>query len=509
MSQGRHDSPCALLQNSSCASSPESDLTGPHPNSYSPSLNDPFLEEINQLLFSESADSKRVSSNEYFDDYDEEEDFLEIDLSDSSSQDQDDDLSSLTPSVQRLFCQTSMSNYSSSSSVISNLIDDVGGRLNESKKGVILERQQSFNTYPFTSIFDNASSCCSGSNTSSTPSTPSSTVGAFPSMTCASVAPSSVLPSFSEIYSPGNKATRSEIDFSGDFFKFEDYISEGDSSISGDENSNSLLCTASQSLSGSFTTLTQGASFDFLHPQIILKEEPMDSFVPTSLESAMHLKQPLNKYCDSFAQQAAPVPKPQVTYGAKVEAEEHKEEFLFRAESPKPMRYHLHNLSLNVMQGATCETPFEETFETIESDSMEQLSGSGPAFEVASTSGQQATMAQLMANNGVQMAATDDLDSSMMDSDMAPFRGGKVRNQRGKSVQMQICAVCGDVAACQHYGVLTCEGCKGFFKRTVQKGSKYTCLGNKDCTVDKRRRNRCQFCRFQKCLAVGMVKEGK
>uniref|UniRef100_A0AAG5DCY8 Nuclear receptor subfamily 4 group A member 2 n=1 Tax=Anopheles atroparvus TaxID=41427 RepID=A0AAG5DCY8_ANOAO len=71
----------------------------------------------------------------------------------------------------------------------------------------------------------------------------------------------------------------------------------------------------------------------------------------------------------------------------------------------------------------------------------------------------------------------------------------------------QLCAVCGDMAACQHYGVRTCEGCKGFFKRTVQKGSKYVCLADKACPVDKRRRNRCQFCRFQKCLAVGMVKE--
>lgn len=71
----------------------------------------------------------------------------------------------------------------------------------------------------------------------------------------------------------------------------------------------------------------------------------------------------------------------------------------------------------------------------------------------------------------------------------------------------QLCAVCGDTAACQHYGVRTCEGCKGFFKRTVQKGSKYVCLADKACPVDKRRRNRCQFCRFQKCLAVGMVKE--
>jgi len=70
-----------------------------------------------------------------------------------------------------------------------------------------------------------------------------------------------------------------------------------------------------------------------------------------------------------------------------------------------------------------------------------------------------------------------------------------------------LCGVCGDIAACQHYGVRTCEGCKGFFKRTVQKNSKYSCLADKNCTIDKRRRNRCQFCRFQKCLAVGMVKE--
>uniref|UniRef100_A0A1A8I1T7 Nuclear receptor subfamily 4, group A, member 1 n=1 Tax=Nothobranchius kuhntae TaxID=321403 RepID=A0A1A8I1T7_NOTKU len=48
---------------------------------------------------------------------------------------------------------------------------------------------------------------------------------------------------------------------------------------------------------------------------------------------------------------------------------------------------------------------------------------------------------------------------------------------------------------------------EGSCARTVQKNSKYVCLANKDCPVDKKRRNRCQFCRFQKCLAVGMVKE--
>uniref|UniRef100_A0A3Q3E6F4 Nuclear receptor subfamily 4 group A member 2 n=1 Tax=Hippocampus comes TaxID=109280 RepID=A0A3Q3E6F4_HIPCM len=79
---------------------------------------------------------------------------------------------------------------------------------------------------------------------------------------------------------------------------------------------------------------------------------------------------------------------------------------------------------------------------------------------------------------------------------------------RGRPNVEGLCAVCGDNAACQHYGVRTCEGCKGFFKRTVQKNAKYVCLAAKICPVDKRRRNRCQYCRFQKCLAVGMVREG-
>uniref|UniRef100_H2Z6Z1 Nuclear receptor domain-containing protein n=1 Tax=Ciona savignyi TaxID=51511 RepID=H2Z6Z1_CIOSA len=52
-----------------------------------------------------------------------------------------------------------------------------------------------------------------------------------------------------------------------------------------------------------------------------------------------------------------------------------------------------------------------------------------------------------------------------------------------------------------------CEGCKGFFKRTVRKFLTYTCRDDKDCIIDKRQRNRCQYCRYQKCTAMGMKKE--
>uniref|UniRef100_A0A8C7DBS1 Retinoic acid receptor RXR n=1 Tax=Oncorhynchus kisutch TaxID=8019 RepID=A0A8C7DBS1_ONCKI len=75
------------------------------------------------------------------------------------------------------------------------------------------------------------------------------------------------------------------------------------------------------------------------------------------------------------------------------------------------------------------------------------------------------------------------------------------------SLTKHICAICGDRSSGKHYGVYSCEGCKGFFKRTVRKDLTYTCRDNKDCLIDKRQRNRCQYCRYQKCLACGMKRE--
>uniref|UniRef100_A0A182RDR4 Nuclear receptor domain-containing protein n=1 Tax=Anopheles funestus TaxID=62324 RepID=A0A182RDR4_ANOFN len=72
------------------------------------------------------------------------------------------------------------------------------------------------------------------------------------------------------------------------------------------------------------------------------------------------------------------------------------------------------------------------------------------------------------------------------------------------SVSIELCLVCGDRASGRHYGAISCEGCKGFFKRSIRKQLGYQCRGSMNCEVTKHHRNRCQYCRLQKCLACGM-----
>ncbi|KAK3082888.1 hypothetical protein FSP39_008096 [Pinctada imbricata] len=71
-----------------------------------------------------------------------------------------------------------------------------------------------------------------------------------------------------------------------------------------------------------------------------------------------------------------------------------------------------------------------------------------------------------------------------------------------------LCRVCGDKASGFHYGVHACEGCKGFFRRSIQQKIQYRpCLKNQQCNIMRVNRNRCQYCRLKKCIAVGMSKD--
>ncbi|KAM9475075.1 RAR-related orphan receptor C a [Clarias gariepinus] len=69
------------------------------------------------------------------------------------------------------------------------------------------------------------------------------------------------------------------------------------------------------------------------------------------------------------------------------------------------------------------------------------------------------------------------------------------------------CKICGDKSSGIHYGVITCEGCKGFFRRSQQNNAMYSCSRQRNCVIDRTNRNRCQHCRLQKCLALGMSRD--
>ena len=76
-------------------------------------------------------------------------------------------------------------------------------------------------------------------------------------------------------------------------------------------------------------------------------------------------------------------------------------------------------------------------------------------------------------------------------------------NGRAKS-----CGVCGDVAKSFHFGGLSCDSCKAFFRRSVQKDNyqKFACSHKVPCIVTMATRKNCQYCRMQRCFAIGMEK---
>ena len=89
----------------------------------------------------------------------------------------------------------------------------------------------------------------------------------------------------------------------------------------------------------------------------------------------------------------------------------------------------------------------------------------------------------------------------------------------------QLCLICSDKATGKasyqaihmvsydslgkHYGAFSCDGCKGFFRRSVRKKNNYTCQYNRNCKMDKDKRNQCRYCRLKKCILVGMKRAGE
>ncbi|XP_030056764.1 oxysterols receptor LXR-alpha isoform X2 [Microcaecilia unicolor] len=85
-----------------------------------------------------------------------------------------------------------------------------------------------------------------------------------------------------------------------------------------------------------------------------------------------------------------------------------------------------------------------------------------------------------------------------------------MKRKKGPAPKMlgnEVCSVCGDKASGFHYNVLSCEGCKGFFRRSVIKNAQYVCKNGGKCEMDMYMRRKCQQCRLRKCHEAGMQEQ--
>ncbi|XP_066561553.1 bile acid receptor isoform X1 [Amia ocellicauda] len=98
-------------------------------------------------------------------------------------------------------------------------------------------------------------------------------------------------------------------------------------------------------------------------------------------------------------------------------------------------------------------------------------------------------------------------DTELEEGTMPLCKRSRQGPHSGRIKGEELCVVCGDKASGYHYNALTCEGCKGFFRRSITKNAVYKCKNGGNCEMDMYMRRKCQECRLQKCKEMGMLAE--
>lgn len=101
--------------------------------------------------------------------------------------------------------------------------------------------------------------------------------------------------------------------------------------------------------------------------------------------------------------------------------------------------------------------------------------------------------ASLLRSNGLNSPATSSKASgSSVDSAL-----GSPDFERPTRGKIKICGVCGDRAKSFHFGAISCDSCKAFFRRSVQNEAykNFHCPYNNRCDITILSRKCCQHCR--------------
>ena len=93
-------------------------------------------------------------------------------------------------------------------------------------------------------------------------------------------------------------------------------------------------------------------------------------------------------------------------------------------------------------------------------------------------------------------------------SSSIPMQSYPVMPPTGRSGVVKYCGVCGDIAKSYHFGGLSCDSCKAFFRRSVQNDNylHFQCCHRGQCVISLSNRKSCQYCRMKRCFAIGMEK---
>ncbi|KAI1890167.1 hypothetical protein AGOR_G00170880 [Albula goreensis] len=161
------------------------------------------------------------------------------------------------------------------------------------------------------------------------------------------------------------------------------------------------------------------------------------------------------------------------------------------------------------------DTKVEDPDGPMVTDSSHDGSNSLPQFDGCSVQ-QNGTSLGPQGEPGPQLSCLPSLEPSNIKLDMMgdtlPTNSDTqpVKRKKGPAPKMlgnEVCSVCGDKASGFHYNVLSCEGCKGFFRRSVIKSAQYTCKNSGKCEMDMYMRRKCQECRLRKCREAGMLEQ--